>query len=356
MKVGLFFGGVSSEYEISLKSVIYVYGALSKLQDLEIELIGISREGKFFHFTGELEAIEADRWTEEDVKQIYWNLDPSDPGFYTEGFTTYKFHPLDVAFPCVHGAYGEDGTLQSLFEMMKLPYVGAGVLGSAICLDKAVARQLFDQLAIPQAKWLWLRERRYRPDPERQLDHIEAELSYPLFVKPANAGSSVGISKVSTRAHLKEAIDAAFFYDSKIVIEETIVGREIELAVLELGDAERKLIVSPAGEIISAHEFYDYDAKYMDLGSRLIIPAQIPPAAYNEMLEYAKLAFRSAHCHGLARVDFFYCENGEIYLNEVNTIPGFTAISMYPKLLALAGYPEVELMRALLDNAFAGKG
>ncbi|MDO5734243.1 MAG: D-alanine--D-alanine ligase family protein [Eubacteriales bacterium] len=355
MRLGLFFGGVSSEYEISLKSVAYVHSCLAELENIEICLIGISRDGKFYHYTGAPEAIPEDRWTEDSVKQIYWNLDPRDPGFFTESFTSYKFHPLDLAFPCVHGAYGEDGSLQGLFEMLDLPYVGAGILGSAICLDKAVARQLFDQLEIPQAKWLWLRKRRYEMDPERQVEHILKNLTLPLFVKPANAGSSVGVCKVKNKKSLIEAIEAAFYYDSKVVIEETIVGRELELAILELGDETRKLVVSPAGEIVSAHEFYDYDAKYANVGSELVIPASLPPQSYNEMLEYAKLAFRSAHCHGLARVDFFYTADGKIYLNEINTMPGFTEISMYPKLMAEAGYPGPALMSALIDNALAGK-
>ncbi|MDO5738172.1 MAG: D-alanine--D-alanine ligase family protein [Eubacteriales bacterium] len=355
MKIGLFFGGVSSEYEVSLKSVLYVYECLQKLAEHEIYLIGISKTGRFYHYQGDPELILEDKWAESAVRPIYWNLNPNEPGFYTEGFSTYRFHQLDLAIPIVHGAYGEDGKLQSLFEMMDLPYLGSGILGSAICLDKAVARQLFDQLGIPQASWLWIRERRYKLDPERFLSEIESKLSYPLFVKPANAGSSVGIAKVSNREMLVEALEAAFYHDPKVVIEETIVGRELELAVLELGDAERKLIVSPAGEIIPANDFYDYEAKYADLGSRLIVPANIPPAAYNQMLEYAKLAFRSAHCHGLARVDFFYTAEGKIYLNEVNTMPGFTEISMYPKLMALAGFPGAELMKALIENAIAGK-
>lgn len=355
MRLGLFFGGVSSEYEISLKSVAYVHSCLQELAGVEIYLIGISREGKFYHYTGSIEDIVEDRWTENSVKEIFWNLDPLDPGFYIEGFTSYKFYPLDIAFPCVHGAYGEDGSLQGLFEILDLPYVGSGILGSAICLDKAVARQVFDQLAIPQAAWLWLRKRRYELNPEQQIQHVMKKLKFPLFVKPANAGSSVGICKVKDREELAAAIDNAFRYDSKVVIEETIIGRELELAILELADDSRKLIVSPAGEIVSAHEFYDYEAKYADVGSELIIPAALPPQAYNEMLEYAKLAFRSAHCQGLARVDFFYTAEGEIYLNEVNTMPGFTEISMYPKLMAEAGYPGPELMRTLLDNALAGK-
>lgn len=353
MRLGLFFGGRSSEYEISLRSLIYVYECLSELEDLEIVLIGISREGKFYLYEGPLDAIADDTWLEEDITPIYWRLDPSEPGFFTESFTTYKFHTLDIAFPCLHGEYGEDGTIQGLFEMMHLPYVGSGVLGSAIALDKAVSRHVFDKIGIPQAKWLWLRERRYQGDPEGEIETILDQLELPLFVKPANTGSSVGITKVKNAAELAQALDLAFQYDNKVVIEETIIGRELEVAILELGDDDRRLVVSPAGEVISAHEFYDYEAKYADVGSRLVIPAKIDPKTYNEIMEYAKLAFRSAHCAGIARADFFLGADGVVYLNELNTMPGFTAISMYPKLMALAGYPGVELMRALLDNALA---
>ena len=353
MRLGLFFGGRSSEYEISLRSLIYVHECLSELDDIEIDLIGISREGKFYLYGGPLEAIADDTWLEEDITPIYWRLDPSEPGFFTESFTTYKFHPLDIAFPCLHGEYGEDGTIQGLFEMMHLPYVGSGVLGSAIALDKAVSRNVFDKIGIPQAKWLWLRERRYAGDREGEIATILENLELPLFVKPANTGSSVGITKVKNKEELAAALDVAFHYDNKAVIEETIIGRELEVAILELDDTDRRLVVSPAGEVISAHEFYDYEAKYADVGSRLVIPAKIDPPIYNEIMEYAKLAFRSAHCAGIARADFFLGDDGVVYLNELNTMPGFTAISMYPKLMALAGYPGAELMRALLDNALA---
>lgn len=353
MRLGLFFGGRSSEYEISLRSLMHVYKCLSELEDIDIVLIGVSREGKFYLYEGPLEAIADDTWLEEDIAPIYWRMDPEEPGFFTESFTGLKFHPLDIAFPCLHGEYGEDGTIQGLFEMMHLPYVGSGVLGSAIALDKAVSRQVFDRVGIPQAKWLWLRESRYHGAPEEERKKILGALELPLFVKPANTGSSVGITKVKNEAELADALELAFQYDGKAVIEETIVGRELEVAVLELGDAERRLVVSPAGEVISAHEFYDYEAKYADVGSRLIIPAKIDPKTYDQIMEDAKLAFRSAHCAGLVRADFFLGEDGTVYLNELNTMPGFTAISMYPKLMALAGYPGAELMRALLDNALA---
>ncbi len=230
MRLGLFFGGRSSEYEISLRSLIYVHECLSELDDIEIDLIGISREGKFYLYGGPLEAIADDTWLEEDITPIYWRLDPSEPGFFTESFTTYKFHPLDIAFPCLHGEYGEDGTIQGLFEMMHLPYVGSGVLGSAIALDKAVSRNVFDKIGIPQAKWLWLRERRYAGDREGFQGHQGLEVPFPeIRVERVDADDDFVVAVVEVGERLFHEVAGGVLLvgrDRVFEVENQGVGRQ----------------------------------------------------------------------------------------------------------------------------------
>ena len=256
---------------------------------------------------------------------------------------------LDAIFPVLHGKNGEDGTIQGLFEMSGIPYVGCGVLASAACMDKAVTNILLDSFGIDQAAFTWFYTYDYYKDPQKVLAQIETALpQYPLFVKPANAGSSVGITKAHNHEELLKAIDVATKEDSKIVIEENIVGYEVECAVL--GNEEP--IASVPGQIAPAAEFYDYDAKYNNAASELFIPARISKELQEKVREIAVKAYRSIGCSGLSRVDFFVTDEGRILLNEINTLPGFTSISMYPKLMAACGIEGADLIEKLLQSAF----
>jgi D-alanine-D-alanine ligase len=252
---------------------------------------------------------------------------------------------IDVVFPVLHGPMGEDGTIQGLFELLGVPYVGAGVLGSAVSMDKVATKMLLAQQGIEQAEWLLVNRHEWQRDPGSIRARIERELGFPCFVKPANLGSSVGIAKAHDADELPEAIDAAAFYDRRVVVERGITGRELEISVLG-NDAP---IASVAGEIIPGHEFYDYEAKYLDESSRLIIPAELEPATLARMREIAVDAFRALDLAGMARVDFFLeAGTGRLLVNEVNTIPGFTSISMYPMLWEKSGLPLEGLVEELL--------
>jgi D-alanine-D-alanine ligase len=253
-----------------------------------------------------------------------------------------------VVFPVLHGPKGEDGTVQGLLELAGLPYVGTGVLGSAVAMDKAMAKTVLAQAGIPQGPWRLVTRAEWERDPAGVAARLGEALGYPCFTKPANLGSSVGIRKVHGPEELAESIDFAAHFDRRIVVEAGLEGRELEVSVLGNDDP----IASVAGEIVPCNEFYDYNAKYVDDGSELIIPADIPPATLARIQELAVAAFKALDLAGLARVDFFLDQcSGELYLNEVNTIPGFTSISMYPMLWAASGLPLPALVDRLIELA-----
>jgi D-alanine-D-alanine ligase len=255
---------------------------------------------------------------------------------------------MDVVFPVLHGPMGEDGTVQGALELAGLPYVGAGVLGSAVAMDKAMAKTILAQAGIPQAPWLLVSQREWRDRPEAIACRIADTLGFPCFVKPANMGSSVGISKAHGPDELAEAMHLAAGYDRRIVVEQGLDARELELSVLGNEDP----IASVAGEIVPCNEFYDFNAKYVDDRSELLIPAAIEPETLARLQSVAIAAFRALDLAGLARVDFLLDRaSGEISLNEVNTIPGFTSISMYPLLWEASGIPLAELVDRLVDLA-----
>ena len=266
---------------------------------------------------------------------------------------------VDLIFPVLHGPYGEDGTVQGLLEMLEMPYVGCGVLASAVAMDKVTSKALFAAAGIPQVAYRTLLRRNWaegeeanaglrEQQREKLLDGLESDLPYPLFVKPANLGSSVGISKVRDRAQLARAIELACRYDRKVLVEAGVHdARELEVSVLG-NDEPRTSIV---GEIVPANEFYDYEAKYLDKGSRLLIPADIPSALADEIRQLAVRAFQALDGAGLARADFLLGGDGQLFLNELNTMPGFTASSMYPKLWEASGVPLSELVGSLVDMA-----
>ena len=258
---------------------------------------------------------------------------------------------VDIIFPVLHGTFGEDGTIQGLLELADIAYVGSGVLGSAAGMDKDVMKRLFRDAGLPMVKHVTILRRRWEAEPKKMRKQIESALNYPVFVKPANLGSSVGISKAHDSAELGPAIEEAAKYDSKIIIEQAVGGkrgkaREIECSVLGNDDPK----ASVCGEVIPAKEFYDYDAKYIDEGSKLLIPAKLNRAQQKQVQQMAVRAFQACDCSGLARVDFLMDPATEkIYLNEVNTMPGFTSISMYPKLWAASGIEYPELIGRLID-------
>ena len=256
---------------------------------------------------------------------------------------------LDAAFILLHGLYGEDGTIQGVFEMLNKPYAGCGVLSSAVGMDKVFSKIMFQSVGIPTGKYIYFRENDWNQDTDSKIAEIEADLGYPIFVKPANMGSSVGISKAHDRGELVAAIKEAFVYDNKLILEAFVKGREIECAVLEVGDVIRASI---PGEVIPSKEFYDYEAKYSATeDSKVVIPANLSPEVTEKVRNYAIKAFEAIEGSGLTRVDFFVTDDEQILINEVNTLPGFTNISMYPKMWEATGIGYIELVDLIIASA-----
>jgi D-alanine-D-alanine ligase len=336
--VAVLFGGKSGEHDVSLLSATSVIQAIDRAKYIPLP-IGISQEGEWM--TGE----EAIFYLAERVKQpltdVMHDL-PQVRSYRGSSFPNDVFAKVDVVFPVLHGTYGEDGTMQGMLEMFQLPYVGAGVLASATGMDKAISKVLFQHAGLPQAKYLVFTQEKS----ETIIAQVEEKRGYPCFVKPANLGSSVGISKATDRERLSEAVATAFQYDSKIVVEEFVPAREIEVAVL--GNEHPK--ASPPGEIVSSNDYYDYEAKYISGESKMVIPAHLPTDIIERIQEMAITAYQAINSSGLSRVDFFlHRETGEIFINEINTMPGFTAFSMYPKMWESAGLSYTDLISELIE-------
>ena len=338
------FGGKSTEYEVSLKSAASVLRNIPQ-QRYEILTLGITKDGEWFLFDGSPDAIENNTWQNGPIRKAFLSPDFGG-GLYAETAGGFEKIPVDVVFPVLHGKNGEDGTIQGYLEVAGLPYVGCGHLSSAITMDKEFSNLVADYHGIRQAKWLSCKQYAYQNNRDAILDGAEQTLGYPIFVKPACAGSSVGISKAVNRDQLRKAAQLALTIDNKIIFEETVQGREIECAVL--GNDEP--IVSAPGEIEPCAEFYDYDAKYIS-ESKLYIPARTDDETTEQIRKAASRIFGIFDCSGLSRVDFFLTEANELYFNEINTIPGFTNISMYAKLFAYSGIPYPELVDRLLQLA-----
>ncbi|MBQ9014760.1 MAG: D-alanine--D-alanine ligase [Firmicutes bacterium] len=340
------FGGVSSEHEISRISAASVLKQMNR-EKYTILKAGITKTGKWMLTESAPEAIEDGTWESDPANRpLLLSLNAENPGFYAGDEGRQEHHGVDVVFPVLHGRNGEDGTVQGMLQMAGIPYVGSDTAGSAACMDKAMTKALVSQAeAADQAKCCIIH--RIGVDPEEAAEGADAffEGRYPLFVKPARAGSSVGITKVKERGALGQAIRTAFAQDSKILVEEAIAGRELEVAVLGNEDP----VVSGVGEIFTAGEFYDYEAKYDDIGSRTSVKPDLPEETELQIRETALRIYRTMECRGLARVDFFLTEGGRIVFNEINTMPGFTKISMYPALWEASGigYPALidELIR-----------
>jgi len=341
LRVGVLFGGRSGEHEVSLRSARSVIDAFDP-ERYEIMPIGIDKQGRWL-LGGESQRLLAGS-TDTRPQSALIATEPV-AGIVPR---TESLLDLDVVFPVLHGPLGEDGTVQGLLELAGVPYVGCGVLASAVAMDKAVSKALFAVHDLPQVPYLVLLRKAWDADPDAVLGFVESQLPYPLFVKPANLGSSVGISKATTRDQLAAAIREAARYDRKLVVEAGIDAREIEVSVLGNDDP----IASVPGEVVPAREYYDYAAKYITDDSVLLIPAPLTAAQQAEVQQIAVQAFRIIDGAGMARVDFLMDRSsGKLYLNEINTIPGFTSISMYPKLWAASGLPFARLVDRLVELA-----
>lgn len=350
IKVCVLFGGKSPEHDISLKSATSVISNLDK-DKYELHLIGITKDGEWFYYSGSVDCLEDDGWLADKskLKKAIISPDSRDAAIIVFDDVITYIKP-DVVFPVLHGENGEDGTVQGLLELAGIKYVGMGVLSSAVAMDKAYTKIIFKNAGIPQADWVTVL-RREMADADEVCDKIEEKLGYPCFVKPCNTGSSVGVGKAHERDELKKLLENAFNYDRKVIVEEFIDGHEVECAVIGNGKPDTSCV----GEIIPTVEFYDFDAKYKDSSTVLKIPAEIDDKARDEIQSYAKRAFVALDGSGLTRADFFVkYSDGSVVINEVNTMPGFTNISMYPKLWQAEGmsYPEIldELIRLGIDR------
>ena len=351
LNVALIFGGKSGEHEVSLISTSSIYKHIDK-DKYNVMTIGITKEGRWLYYEGNEENIKNGEWVNLANRNVEINLVPCGNKEVGILFEDGKLEKIDVLFPVLHGPYGEDGTIQGLFEISQIPYVGCGVLASSVGMDKLICKKVFTEIGLPQVNYTDTNKWQFSNDSEGELDKIESELNYPIFVKPANLGSSVGISKATNREELLEGINEALKYDSRIVLEQGIDAREIEVAVL--GNNEVK--ASIAGEIKPAKDFYDYEDKYLDGASTYDIPAQISEEDMNYIREKAIQAFKGIDGKGLSRVDFFKDKNsGEIFINEINTLPGFTNISMYPKMWEATGLEYTKLIDELINLAIDSK-
>ena len=361
--VAVVFGGRSGEHEVSLMSATSVMRAIDK-EKYNVIPLGITKDGSWMLYDGPIEKIESGEW--EGISNKLLRDNPKGSVFSVvpmggekdvvtaEGIPPNLAEKIDVIFPVLHGPYGEDGTIQGLLEMADIPYVGAGVLASAVGMDKAYAKKIFEYAGLPVGKYMVVMRRKLREDQDFYIRLVEENFTYPVFVKPSNLGSSVGISKARNREELIKALQLAAQHDRKILVEEFINGRELECAVL--GNDEP--LPSVVGEIIPSHEFYDYEAKYFDDGkSTMVIPADIPEEKAAEIRNMAVKAYMAIDAAGLSRVDFFMeRETMKIYINEINTMPGFTKFSMYPLLWAATGLPYHKLIDRLIELAMERYG
>lgn len=343
-RVAVLFGGKSGEHEVSLLSAASVIQAID-LQKYTIVPVMITQKNEWLYGVKALESLKLEE-TKRDA--IISQLPTEWLERQAQPLSAADRENIDVIFPILHGTYGEDGTIQGMFEILDFPYVGAGVLTSSLAMDKVVSKYVFQQAGLPQASYLWVYTQQLEQNLSEIENEVEEKLGFPCFVKPANLGSSVGISKANNRTELAEALRLAGQYDRKIVIEEFIPAREIEVAVL--GNEEPQ--ASVPGEIVFTNDFYDYEAKYTDGQSTMNIPAELTTEQTEEIRRLAVKAFQAVDGSGLARADFFVRQdNGQVLINELNTLPGFTAYSMYPKLWEYTGLSYPALIDRLIELA-----
>lgn len=345
--VAIIFGGHSSEHEVSLMSATMVINNIPR-DKYDVVLLGITKDGRWYLYEGDPALIIDGRWEKDAITPAIISPDTATHGILVLRESGVETIRLDAAFPEMHGKNGEDGTMQGLLSLAGIPCVGCDCASSAVCMDKALTNTLLEFCGIPQAKFLWFYSNDWKENSEKYINAIDSEIGYPCFVKPANAGSSVGITKVKKRAEIAAAVELAIANDSKVVIEEGIDGAEVETAVL----GNDVTIVSTPGEIVPATEWYDYDAKYNNVESKLFIPARFDNDTLELIKQRAAQAYRVLGCSGLTRMDFFVRRiDGEVLLNEPNTLPGFTPISMYPKLMAFDGIDNASLVDRLITLA-----
>lgn len=338
LNVCVLFGGVSSEHTVSEVSASAVLDNIDR-DKYEVFPVGITNDGKWLLYDGEVEDIRNHTWESGKTVPAVISPDRFDKSLIVFGESGAEKIKIDVVYPVLHGKNGEDGTVQGLCELAGIPYVGSGVIGSAACMDKCIAKILFEKAGIPQADWVEL-----KLGDKVDFELIETKLGYPCFIKPSSAGSSVGVTKAANREELQAGIDLALEHDYKVLIEEAIDAREVECGVMGNLDPVTSDVL---GEIKPANEFYDFDAKYKDADSKLIIPAEVDAETESKIKELANRAYRICECRGHSRVDFFIDRrDGRLVLNEINTIPGFTPISMYPKVWEHSGMP----MKNVIDK------
>lgn len=351
LNVALIFGGKSGEHEVSLSSAASIYTHIDK-NKYNVYTIGITKDGKWMYYEGNEENIKNGKWIDLADKSVEINLLPAGNKEIGLTFEDGRHENIDVLFPVLHGPYGEDGTIQGLFEISQIPYVGCGVLASSVGMDKLICKKVFSQIGLPQVDYTYTNKWSFNKDSQGELNSIESTLNYPIFVKPANLGSSVGISKANNRQELLDGINEALKYDSRIVLEQGIDAKEIEVSVLGNEDVKASI----AGEIKPAKDFYDYEDKYINGASTYEIPAKISEENMESIRNMAIEAFKGIDGKGLSRVDFFIDKNnGEIYINEINTLPGFTNISMYPKMWEVSGLSYSDLIDELISLAVDAK-
>ena len=348
LNVCVLFGGISPEHEVSLRSAEFVLNSLDPAK-YNIIPVGITKDGHWIRFAGtDYSLLPAEEWKEHPGNRAAAISPIRGQGLLSfEGDCVVR-ELVDVVFPVLHGENGEDGAMQGLLQMAGIPYVGPHVAASAVAMDKTLTKLVVDSAGVTQAAWKMVRNSDLESRSEQILNDLEGRFAYPMFVKPAGTGSSVGVSKAIDRNSLREALLQAGIYDEKILVEEFINGREIEVAVM----GNSSPVASICGEIDSGAEFYDYDAKYVTDTSVAYIPARIPELVAEQVRELAVKVYKAIGCQGLSRVDFFVTYEGDrVVFNEINTIPGFTSISMYPKLFAASGIPAEQLVDSLIRLA-----
>ena len=346
--VCILFGGVSPEHEVSLRSAECILNNIDREKN-RVFAVGITKKGEWILYPGtDYSLLPKDEWSQAPGC-CRCAVSPSRGDgliIFSDGGPV--FEPLDVVFPVLHGANGEDGSIQGLMQVAGIPCVGPGVAASSACMDKTMTKLVVDRTEVRQARWHLVTRDAYDDDPSDVMDEIESLFDYPVFVKPAGTGSSVGVSKARNHAQLRDALRAALKYDRKVLVEEFVHAHEIEVAVLGNQDP----VASVPGEIIAGADFYDYEAKYISDTSSTVIPAALSPEVAEKVRADAVTVYRALGCRGLSRVDFFVTyEGAEVVFNEINTLPGFTSISMYPKLFAESGIECTELIEKLLELA-----
>ena len=343
-RILVIFGGQSSEHIVSCMSAVNVINNIDR-DTYDVLIVGITEEGHWL-LVDSVEAIQDESWRDGTVQAVL-SPDATEKSVIVIDGAGIKKIKVDGAFPVLHGLYGEDGTIQGLFELAKLPYVGCGVLASAVSMDKFFTKIIADRVGVRQEP-VMKEEIAGTEGMAEAVKRVEARFAYPVFIKPSNAGSSRGVSKAENREQLTEGLTEAARHDRKILVEETIVGHEIECAVF--GNGKEPVIASGVGEVLAAAQFYDFEAKYFNAESRTVVNPELPGDSAERVRRAAVEIFKAVDGYGLARVDFFVTKDGDVVFNEINTMPGFTAISMYPMLFEAAGISKTELVGKLIEH------